>query len=513
MPDNMLTKCPHCGTTFRLTVAQLKVAGGAVRCGACYHVFHAAGHIVNATDTGHRSTPPKDVFADNITQAPSSFDSRIPKLGDNEPAPTPEVKTVAPKPKIKNNDDTWAEAMLRELGEDIDDDEPASPSNKISSENVFSLEDDTPAPKTKLREKSAFQDTELSDTFVNLGNFSSDDPFAALDLEAEDAADDDVKDDESWAKAILNELEQEETPQKKDEGFSLLMDEDHAENSNSPYAKRARKERDSDAFRTFQQAKEQKQAKQRNSIKHVNPLRNDETEEFFRQFEETPEPIKTKQPTPQRKQEPIKPLEDLDNEDFISEDFTNTGALFADTDDVRKRQYRIQARKAAQEQIQVERNYSLWFGVGCFLLILTLSAQYTFFHFESVARNSTFRPYLEAICGPLNCTLPHQVDTSKVVSSNLVVRSHPREQNALIIDAIIKNLAGFIQPFPDIKLSFQDMNGRVVSSRRFKPTEYIQDKRIDINAMPNNTPIHLNLEIVDPGSKAVNYQLNFLPQS
>ncbi|MBV1919603.1 MAG: zinc-ribbon domain-containing protein [Pseudomonadales bacterium] len=36
MSEQLLTKCPHCATTFRLSQQQLEIAGGAVRCGACY---------------------------------------------------------------------------------------------------------------------------------------------------------------------------------------------------------------------------------------------------------------------------------------------------------------------------------------------------------------------------------------------------------------------------------------------------------------------------------------------
>lgn len=37
----MLTRCPHCHTTFRVTSEQLKVRQGRVRCGACSEVFDA----------------------------------------------------------------------------------------------------------------------------------------------------------------------------------------------------------------------------------------------------------------------------------------------------------------------------------------------------------------------------------------------------------------------------------------------------------------------------------------
>ncbi|MET4695789.1 DUF3426 domain-containing protein [Endozoicomonas lisbonensis] len=35
------TRCPKCQTSFRVTQAQLRAAGGSVRCGSCLHVFNA----------------------------------------------------------------------------------------------------------------------------------------------------------------------------------------------------------------------------------------------------------------------------------------------------------------------------------------------------------------------------------------------------------------------------------------------------------------------------------------
>ena len=43
---DLITRCPHCNTTFRVTENQLEVAGGAVRCGSCLEIFTARNHIV-----------------------------------------------------------------------------------------------------------------------------------------------------------------------------------------------------------------------------------------------------------------------------------------------------------------------------------------------------------------------------------------------------------------------------------------------------------------------------------
>ena len=69
--------------------------------------------------------------------------------------------------------------------------------------------------------------------------------------------------------------------------------------------------------------------------------------------------------------------------------------------------------------------------------------------------------------------MPSKVDIAKIKSSNLVVRSHPEFNGALVVDAIIYNRAPFSQPFPLLELRFADLNGHLIASRRFKPGEYL----------------------------------------
>ncbi|WP_206359953.1 MJ0042-type zinc finger domain-containing protein, partial [Pseudomonas viridiflava] len=46
MTDSFVTQCPHCQTSFRVSHAQLSVARGVVRCGACLQVFNAARQLL-----------------------------------------------------------------------------------------------------------------------------------------------------------------------------------------------------------------------------------------------------------------------------------------------------------------------------------------------------------------------------------------------------------------------------------------------------------------------------------
>ncbi|WNJ85985.1 DUF3426 domain-containing protein [Pseudomonas canadensis] len=138
-----------------------------------------------------------------------------------------------------------------------------------------------------------------------------------------------------------------------------------------------------------------------------------------------------------------------------------------------------------------------------------LAGQYIAYQFDELARQDAYRPWFQQLCPTLGCTVPSRVDIAHIKSSNLVVRSHPDFAGALVVDAIIYNRATFSQPFPLLELRFADLNGSLIASRRFKPAEYLSGELAGVSEMPSQTPIHISLDILDPGNKAVNYSLSF----
>ncbi|TWI58369.1 putative Zn finger-like uncharacterized protein [Pseudomonas duriflava] len=141
--------------------------------------------------------------------------------------------------------------------------------------------------------------------------------------------------------------------------------------------------------------------------------------------------------------------------------------------------------------------------------LLALVAQYIGFHFDELARQDQYRPWFIQFCASVGCKVPSKVDVKQIRSSNLVVRSHPEFPGALQVDAILYNRATFSQPFPLLELRFADLNGQLLASRRFKPWEYLGGELKGQTEMPPQTPIHISLDILDPGSRAVNYSLSF----
>jgi predicted Zn finger-like uncharacterized protein len=155
--------------------------------------------------------------------------------------------------------------------------------------------------------------------------------------------------------------------------------------------------------------------------------------------------------------------------------------------------------------------WARWLAWGLLNLVAAgaLATQYVIYHFDELARQDDYRPWFEQLCPSIGCLLPSKVDIEQIKSSNLVVRSHPQFSGALVVDAILYNRAPFAQPFPLLEMRFADINGQLLASRRFKPNEYLGGELAGQAEMPPQTPIHVSLDILDPGTQAVNYSLSF----
>lgn len=66
----MLTHCPHCQTTFRVTTEQLKVRHGQVRCGACREVFDALDSLIDESSVviRHAEAPAIDLLIEPVEE-------------------------------------------------------------------------------------------------------------------------------------------------------------------------------------------------------------------------------------------------------------------------------------------------------------------------------------------------------------------------------------------------------------------------------------------------------------
>lgn len=148
--------------------------------------------------------------------------------------------------------------------------------------------------------------------------------------------------------------------------------------------------------------------------------------------------------------------------------------------------------------------------VASLVMLLIAAAQTLYFNFDQWARSPQWRPFYAEACTLLNCQLPKVQNLSSMTTQHLVVRAHPQLQRALMVDTLLLNKADYEQPFPDLLLVFRDLNDRVVANRRFTPVQYLSGELAGQFDMPVKTPVHIALEIADPGPEAVSYAISLL---
>jgi hypothetical protein len=120
------------------------------------------------------------------------------------------------------------------------------------------------------------------------------------------------------------------------------------------------------------------------------------------------------------------------------------------------------------------------------------------------------RPYLEQLCQYAPCHFTSNQDLDQIRLANRDVRAHPDKKKALLITATLINEADFAQPYPDLQVTLFDLSGNRVAQRRFTPRDYLGERYSPFMLMQPQTPLQIKLDVVDPGSNAVNFEFNFM---
>lgn len=121
------TRCPHCQTSFRVTEAQLGIAGGRVRCGACLGVFNATEHWLDFPAEKVAATPPDSNDAAYGAEAAES------------------------EAEIRFDDE-------RGLPDSVDDEDfPETPAPGFESTPMAADADNLPPPETEPERETAFE--------------------------------------------------------------------------------------------------------------------------------------------------------------------------------------------------------------------------------------------------------------------------------------------------------------------------------------------------------------------
>ncbi|MDM8348502.1 DUF3426 domain-containing protein [Pseudomonas sp. sp1636] len=435
MPESFVTQCPHCRTSFRVNLVQLGAARGAVRCGACLHVFNAAQQLLE-----HGQRLP------DSTRLPPPAAAPMPQA---KPAPTP--------PQNHDGDGTlW-------IHDDLD---------------LDSLDLDEELAKLEAQEH------QLSQQFRDLSQASR---HTETFRTAKDAGT--PGHNEDWAEALLREdaAPSNSTPLTPGDAPQPLSRQDATPTAAPPSTAQAEHDpaHNEPSFKPSALDKDNLEPERDEaglSAQRHDPRLDQDIEA---------EPLDT--PDARTPRQP-------DGKPARSEPGLRDEHLFELDDEPLQLDWQPPRQPWGRR---------LGWAALNLLAATALIGQHIHYNFDELARQDQYRPWFEQLCPALGCTLPSKVDIGQIKSSNLVVRSHPEFSGALVVDAILYNRAPFSQPFPLLEMRFADINGRLLASRRFKPSEYLAGELAGQAEMPPQTPIHVSLDILDPGTQAVNYSLSF----
>jgi len=141
-------------------------------------------------------------------------------------------------------------------------------------------------------------------------------------------------------------------------------------------------------------------------------------------------------------------------------------------------------------------------------MMALLAGQLAWHNRDSLALDPRWRPWLQIACDMASCKLPPLRDPHAIEMVDRNVQSHPHYKGALLITATLVNQAPFAQPYPDVELSMTDLDQKRVASRRFKPSEYLDNGHPQGLLQPGAS-VRLKLEITDPGQQAVGFEFEF----
>jgi predicted Zn finger-like uncharacterized protein len=512
--EDIVTRCPQCNTAFRVTLNQLAVADGQVRCGSCLAVFKAVDHDARKEaslkiklpdqEEAKTSTVPKELLhttANAVDEASSKvainptekLPSKLPVSGK----PAGDTGTVEATSKTPAAKQPQPEAIAAADLDDVlitDDNEQ----NRLDLDgDIFDLDSKNNNSKTSLFDRKLNE---------------------VKEHRRESA-------DESWAVRMLAELEEEENEDKthfitepRPEPKSVKNNStNHNEELNDGYEVKIEPSYMLDDF-------DDGDDKQNPDYSQIDlDIYNDDGSEadnsgalYFDQNSVSAEAETSDSHKPSSLESDIDNNADteiLKPQASISDDAIDNAMSSRTHYQDDSKNYLANIEPAPVEMMDFSSPSAqrwLW-RAGAIIAGLLLLLQIAILRFDTLSKHPSYRPFFSYACNLVGCSLPPLLDTQQIRTTNLIVRSHPRQQNALIIDAILINNAQFSQAFPALQLEFNDINDQLVASRQLEPNEYLRGELAGAREMANNQPIQLSIEIVDPGDSAVNYQLTVVP--
>ena len=485
----MYTQCPQCQTIFGVSEEHLSAAFGRVRCGHCHSQFNAKRHLLDKIPA--QQPPP-------------------------EPAPEmAKLEEIAPLNKSSNP--TNGEISARQINT-IPDNEmdyidlsgpvssTATPDEEITRSKEISADDLTLSPlpdsaETRHADPDAPEDlpaiparAPLNDTLQEKEEL--DKIFAALDSRLEALS-------ENTDETVIKPFEDFEPGNLKYGDYQDAFGDPDNQTEDDIRA----------SIETIFAAAEaelgEQPAEQEISLQEL-ITESDNDVESERQFEDsfiTEHEAGSDNPELAPGDDTGMYLYEDKAENNASPDLPPTSdAAFA------QEEFPFDLHEALEAELPSPRSWQKTLGLSVVSLVLlaAIALQLALFRNVELANKlPVLKPYLISFCQYMPCQFTGQRDVKRIHLTSRDVRTHPGAKNTILISAIFVNNARFDQPYPDILITLSDLTTTVVAQRRFTPADYLAQASA-FQLMKAGKPVHITLEVLDPGNDAANFQFEFL---
>jgi predicted Zn finger-like uncharacterized protein len=101
-------------------------------------------------------------------------------------------------------------------------------------------------------------------------------------------------------------------------------------------------------------------------------------------------------------------------------------------------------------------------------------------------------------------------DLSKIQLVSRDMQNRPSQPGTLLLSLTMVNRAQLRQPYPALEVILLDQEGKPLARRIFQAAEYLPPGADTAAGMVPEAYLPVNLKLLDPGQKAVGFEINFL---
>lgn len=125
-----------------------------------------------------------------------------------------------------------------------------------------------------------------------------------------------------------------------------------------------------------------------------------------------------------------------------------------------------------------------------------------------LSADARWRPTLHALCAALFCDLPPWREPAAFTLLQRDVRQHPSIPGALRVSATFRNDARWSQPWPRLRLTLSDANGRPAGERDFRAEDYLGGPASQPE-LASGESATVAMDILEPATQIVGYDFGF----